>query len=142
MPPAFYTGWLILSLIPAIGLLLYTGKVIFRKLQPEADPKPSLVFIQVLAAVLTLLQLIYFNMHVAQPQGRYLFQALPSLAILWVFGFTVMIDSVFRQIKKKTSWQLGYPSSKSSLVIILIFFLANIYALFDVLVPAYKNLGR
>ncbi len=142
MPPAFYNGWLFVSLIPAIGLLLFAGRAVFRKLQPGTFPKPNQVFLQGLASAVTLLQLVYFNIHVAQPQGRYLFEALPSLAILWVFGFMVIIDLVYPQIKKKISERLAIIFYKLTPAIIFLLVTINIYALFFVVVPAYRNLGN
>jgi hypothetical protein len=76
------------------------------------------------AGLLALAGVVYYNLHVDQPQGRYLFVALPALAILFVTGLA----------------ELAGRGSRDRGVAIAVaggFLALNLYSLAVVIVPSY-----
>jgi 4-amino-4-deoxy-L-arabinose transferase-like glycosyltransferase len=118
-------GWMSLWM-PEWLYMLYGSLMIFsfigfvaRWIRHSIDSRLAVVLLTL--PVLSFLILIYINLTFDQPQGRYLFPALPALAVIGAMG----LGSIPMWSKRVTMAMLG------ALVIL------NIYILTTVIIPAY-----
>lgn len=112
LPEWFYKAYLIIFIFALLGLLFN-----FRKSYADSLLLGILSSIIVLAFLL----LIKINLMFNQPQGRYLFPALPAFALLIAVGFESL-----------PFWRVSLTR-----IFISILFLLNIYALVFVQIPYY-----
>jgi len=86
-----YFGWITLWL-PGWLYLLYGGLVLAALAGlvwrvSRGGPERRLVLLLATLPMLNVLVVVYINLTFTQPQGRYLFPALPALAVLGALGF-------------------------------------------------------
>lgn len=107
--------YLFFGLLAVVSILGYLWRLFSRHI----DGRLTLTLLTI--PVLNLAIVIYINLIFTQPQGRYLFPALPALALLMAIGLQ------------------GIPgwSRCSTLVALGVLTLLNIYILFTVIIPAY-----
>lgn len=96
LPPTVYLAWRTLLQLAGAGLVLHLGRRLMARRGRGAgdgvsrhaafDPEPRTLAVLASAIGLTVAGLVYYNLQVTQPQGRYLFPALGPLACAVVLG--------------------------------------------------------
>ena len=116
MPDAAYVAYLIAFAIGLLGIiyLLISGKI---------DRVLVLLFSGL--CILAFLSVVQLNLTISQPQGRYLFAALPSFMILVAIGWGALL--------KRT------PLIAALTVLAIT---GGVYALFGVEIPAYDQTAQ
>ena len=93
--------------------------------------------------VCSLALLVIYNMSVEQPQGRYLFTALPAISCLLLIGLSELRGAV--QLGMSATGRAGSSpwmlSVRTCAVLIAAAAALNLFALFAVLVPVYGQLA-
>lgn len=95
MPPLFYTGLLMFSLVALAGFVLAVLRdrdALFQRQEQRAG-----AWVLALAAVLVALGYVYYNLNYYQVQGRYLFPALIPIAVAVTLGLWALTRLVFRE---------------------------------------------
>jgi len=133
LPSIIYRFYSLILLVSTIGVLYY----IIQKTNTFVKKKYILFFS--LAVILALCQLIYLNLTIASPQGRFLFHVLPAFSILCVIGFLGFFI-LFRGRKLLADFSPPKVSVSlkvitiSTLILLVVF---NIYIFMDIIIPLY-----
>jgi 4-amino-4-deoxy-L-arabinose transferase-like glycosyltransferase len=112
MPLRIYYGFALVALFATVGLLRH-----WRRLASDR----RLLLILLIAPILALALVVNFNRTFTQPQGRYLFPALPALGVLAAIGFEAW-----------PSW-----TQRATVLLLVALALLNVYVIVRVVIPAY-----
>ncbi len=114
LPSPDWVYWLYGTLIVA-ALVGYVSRFFAR----NVDLRVTLILSAI--PLLNLAVTVYINLTFSQPQGRYMFPAMPALAFLTAYGL------------------IGLPawSGRATLILLMLLALVNIYLLLGIVVPAY-----
>ncbi len=114
LPSPDWVYWLYGALI--VGALV---GYVWRFFARNVDLRLTLILFTI--PLLNLAVTVYINLTFSQPQGRYMFPAMPALAFLTAYGL------------------IGLPawSGRATLILLMLLALVNIYLLLGVVVPAY-----
>lgn len=145
MPHRLYQAYLALFLVALTGIPLYLRRF-------ASSSQKRMLGLMAVIVLLSLMQLIYFNLAVSQPQGRYFFHALAAIAMLvvagcWAWGRSlhVVAGRLWRQVRRQpsaTNGSAGRAAWRVGLLYLSLFLLAgmNLYVLRQV-VAVYGNAG-
>ena len=114
MPGWIYTAYWCLGGLAAAGLLIMVVR---------ARARLPVEGVLLTAVIMNLAVVVYINLSFNQPQGRYVFPALPAIGVLAAIGLA--------------SLPLGSVRPKLGALLILLMASLNVYALVEVIVPAY-----
>ena len=142
MPAQIYRAAGIVAGAAALGLMRHVLRLAKEGRLRRGGAAARLAIVGTLP-LLVLAALVFYNLSVSQPQGRYLFAALPGVAVLVVLGLDELAKPLGSWAETRLERYNGRRLSRLLLSAVLITGIValNVYALVAVVAPAYGPLA-
>jgi dolichyl-phosphate-mannose-protein mannosyltransferase len=133
----------LLIILLALSLLAAVGAVLFLVSSKDNGARAGLVLLVIWLGLIVAAQIQFIRTSGGTDQGRYLFPAIASFAILWVLGLDVwvslMASRVFGRTRDKTFTPPRAHTPILSVTCISAFVALALFALFANTIPAYAR---
>ncbi len=144
MPALFYAVWLFAFGLSVVGLIGWGGRLLTKRpARYPANVDTATLLLLLLAILLALVLLIQINLIITTTtQGRYLFQVLAAIAIVFVTGlleFFSIVRTLFLKVidfNPSPAWKKIGAATPIGMIAFLVG--VNLWSLFGIYLPTYS----
>lgn len=132
----------ILVLLGVLTLLAAIGSVIFFTRSRDISTRAGMILLAIWLGLIFAAQIQFIRTSGGTDQGRYLFPAIASFAILWVLGLNELTSVIASWIRTHAPVRFS-PTKPSSLLVnllwLFVFLFFALFVLFENTIPAYAR---